>query len=588
MDKKDFSPIKSFLSGRVFIISLIILVLPLFFHAIFMYVEDYREKRTELFTSLESIQKIYLNNFQNKIKEQEKILQELVKEGPFIMNKITNYKFAFLLSYNTENKLSCVASANPEEMGKIFSKKLYYEAMEKKEAVFIDGTLFCLSRLVTIENGKEGLLVLSFSLDDFFYKDINLSYEFSVVNNARKIMYTTDDNWRGKYLSSEEQKNTILTTHDNKIKNAYFLHFQNDNYCAVLNKIKNVDFMLLISTLEEHLRALHMHSYFIHMMSLMGLAFLGLIIAGFLTFKMAVPLKNLYQVMQKIKNYDFSVRYERHSLGFEINTIGSTFNDMINSLVKHQKEEEKHLIERQRLISELRIGHQIQRSMFPSSVKKIEGLDVAYGYLPAREVGGDFYDLLPQGEENVFICVADAVGKGISACLYSLSMRSILRACVTTGYDLKKAIMMASELFFLDTKENSMFITAWLGIYNKKTNVLHYASCGHPPALLKRGEELIELKSDNIAFGVKDLIDAKIGEISLQKEDVLLAYSDGVIETMNVNNQLFGQEKLHLFLSKQDVVSSQDLVFKLLDEVKNFSKTVMQADDITVVVMKIP
>jgi sigma-B regulation protein RsbU (phosphoserine phosphatase) len=590
MNKKELSPLKSFLSGRVFIISLIILVLPLFFHSIFMYHQDYKERQTDLFSSIDILRQMFTTKLQNKIEQQKQILKQIIKENDFSsdnfrkITSLTSGSFIFLLSYNAEDRLVCLSSSHDTEIGKVFSEKVYYEAVNEKYAYFIDGPSFCISKAIALHDGKEALLVASFSLDDFFDKNGADPYEFSLVDSSRKIFYSTDNNWQNKYLSSDKkQENIIYFTVDNKLENRYLLSFDNKDYCAVSGTIKDIHFTFFVSILQESLKALHLKSYLVHILSLIILVALGSSIAAFLIFKMAIPLKNLYQVMQKIKNYDFSVRYHKSRLGFEINIIGTIFNDMIDALIRHQKEVEKHLIEKQRLVQELRIGHKIQRSMFPSSLIKIPNMDVAYGYLPAKEVGGDFYDLLSKEDQDTLICVADAVGKGIPACLYSLSIRSMLRSSFVSGHDLVKTIVATNNLFYLDTKENSMFVTAWLGMYNKNSSILRYSSCGHPPALLKRGNEIIELKNDNIAFGVKLLDSAIVNEIKLEKGDMLLVYSDGVIEANNPSNELLGQQRLKTFLEQNSFSSSQEVVSKLLDEVKNFSKSVMQIDDITVV-----
>jgi sigma-B regulation protein RsbU (phosphoserine phosphatase) len=185
------------------------------------------------------------------------------------------------------------------------------------------------------------------------------------------------------------------------------------------------------------------------------------------------------------------------------------------------------------------------------------------------------------------IVIADAAGKGISACLYSLMLRSMLRSCATED-DLSTLICHANNLFCLDTGESGFFATAWVGIYNADTHLLQYASCGHHPAMLHRATGRIEeLITKGIALGVTPLEKMETAEVLLHAGDTLLLYTDGVLEAHNPASTLFGKYRLHQLIEAHADGSAKQLVSQLLNEVSLFCEKTPQHDDITVLALKL-
>lgn len=302
--------------------------------------------------------------------------------------------------------------------------------------------------------------------------------------------------------------------------------------------------------------------------------------------RISKPFKDLCQTMERVSEGKIHCRYRIDPMGFEINTLGERFNQTLDELLKRTQEVEKEKIHRERLAQQLKIGHEIQKSMLPASLPTFSGLDLAPGYAAALEVSGDLYDFFQIDSDRILCLVADCAGKGIPACLYSLGFRSALRAFAKIGKNLSEIVKRANELLILDTAESGFFITAWLGLYDAKTGILQYCSQGHPPALLKRGAELKELSTGGIPFGISSFIENSIEEIQLLQDDFLLLYTDGVLETHNLEKEFFGMRRLKEFLLSFEKNSAADCIDDLLTDLKRFSQETAQYDDITLLAMK--
>ncbi|HSX12183.1 MAG TPA: SpoIIE family protein phosphatase, partial [Rhabdochlamydiaceae bacterium] len=223
----------------------------------------------------------------------------------------------------------------------------------------------------------------------------------------------------------------------------------------------------------------------------------------FLIWKMGRPLKQLHTVMRRVGLGELNLHYCKDKWGFEINELGSDFNQMIQSLLESIELAKNEKVAREVIQQELRIGHEIQKSLFPKALPHLSGVDLAAYFVPAKEISGDFYDLFMTREGKLLIVMADAAGKGISACLYSFLFRNILRSLSEKESNLAKIIPLANHLFKLDAEESGNFITAWIGLYDPATRELEYGCFGHPPALLLHQDGTVtELGLSGSAFGV--------------------------------------------------------------------------------------
>ncbi len=357
---------------------------------------------------------------------------------------------------------------------------------------------------------------------------------------------------------------------------------------VVEEPIQDTQWKLILTIPKNTIRELQVKIYIYEIATLIIL--IGVIGGGavvWMTRRIAKPLKQLCDTMERVSKGGIHARYIPDRMGFEINELGKQFNETLDAMLLHQQEAAVERLARERLAEELKIGHDIQMNLLPSSLPEFPGLDIASGYLPAKEVSGDYFDLFPLKSGKLLITMADTVGKGISACLFSLGMRSIIRALARTTENLSEIVLKANDLFWLDAHNTGVFITLWLAIYDPEKKTLTYCSQGHPPALLRRNNHVKDLWTEGIAMGAQQIDIVPISTETLLPGDVLLVYTDGIIEAHDTENQLYGKKRLHEFLLQSQKESSQQVVDGLIEEVGRFSQGTSQHDDITLLTLTV-
>jgi len=332
---------------------------------------------------------------------------------------------------------------------------------------------------------------------------------------------------------------------------------------------------------------LQQREYLIEIATLLGII---LIIGGLGSFllvrRFAKPYNSLQNSIGKVARGDFSARYQPDKLGFEINTLGANFNYMVESVIAHEKKAKEESVAKELLANELKIGYDIQMSMLPSEIPELKELDIATGFIPAKEVGGDFYDLFLLKDGKLVISIADTSGKGISACLYSLGVRSMLRSFCSVTQNLHEIVKKANELFMKDTKDTGTFITLWLGIYDPKTNVLQYCNMGHNAPYLKRKDNLVVLKTEGMALGVVEVEMVHVNEIKLEKNDQITLFTDGVIDIQNKKREFFKESSLARVLQETQG-NAQDVIDSVMREIDSFKDGIDYPDDLTIVSIRV-
>jgi serine phosphatase RsbU (regulator of sigma subunit) len=511
---------------RIFLSVAILLVLPLFFHTVFLYIREYKEDIKTVKNFLTILQESKEVLFEGIIREKEQDLQQFSGHADH-------------LEFTEIQTIEPSLQENP-----------FFTRIDSKKPLLWVGKNI----------SSEEAIGTPIDLEKWVFKGKHLDeYAFPVtisIRDKQGILIS------GRRLDLQERQ------------------------VAVQTQIADTDLILELSVPLSAIQRYEIDYYAYSVFTLVVLiGLLGGIGVFLLMRRMAKPFEGLRETMQKVSEGAQYVRYLPDKMGFEINTLGMQFNQTVDELLKRTKEAEAERLERESLLQQLKIGHQIQRSMLPASLPELPGLDVAPGYLAAQEVSGDFYDLFPLDDHRFLFVVADSAGKGISACLYSLGFRSALRAFALTGSSLADIIKQANDLLLLDTGNSGFFITAWIGIYDVKTKTLEYCSQGHPPALLKRQGELQELSTHGISFGVEELIGDSIKSIILQNGDFLLLYTDGILEAHNPNQQFFGKKRLENLILRSEYKFSEQFIENLFSEIQLFSHGSPQYDDITFLVM---
>jgi sigma-B regulation protein RsbU (phosphoserine phosphatase) len=235
---------------------------------------------------------------------------------------------------------------------------------------------------------------------------------------------------------------------------------------------------------------------------------------------------------------------------------------------------------------DLEVARSIQQKLIPSKFPEFNNFEITAVNIPARQVGGDYFDILKLDEDRTLIVIADVSGKGIQAALLMANIQAFIKTLSKLDYKLDEATNMLNNLVSENTT-NGSFITLFWGIFNDKTLEFEYVNAGHNPPYRYRYGEIIRLKKGGMILGVMEtMIPYESEKIQLQPNDTLLFFTDGITEAMNVNNEEFGEEKLMNILSNNANLDVLEMKSEILKELKVFTNEAEQSDDITLMVLK--
>jgi sigma-B regulation protein RsbU (phosphoserine phosphatase) len=273
-------------------------------------------------------------------------------------------------------------------------------------------------------------------------------------------------------------------------------------------------------------------------------------------------------------------------------TVGiAIFAFMVNNLINERRtaaEKDRYRRELERQSYEMEIAGGIQQSFLPERPPKIEGVELAALNLPAREVGGDFYDFIPISKDKWGLVIADVSGKGVPAALFMALSRTLVRANVAGNARPSEAIRRAGNLIAEDDR-SSMFVTLFYSVLNSKKKTLTYVNAGHnPPLMLRRDSgDIVLLEAKGIALGVMPNMELEEKEITLREGDIVVLYTDGVTEAINDKEEQFGQERLISIAEENRNLPASGLVKRIRQEVTEFSQGQPQFDDLTLMILKV-
>ncbi|MEO5754543.1 MAG: GAF domain-containing SpoIIE family protein phosphatase [Chthoniobacterales bacterium] len=247
--------------------------------------------------------------------------------------------------------------------------------------------------------------------------------------------------------------------------------------------------------------------------------------------------------------------------------------------------------EKKRLDHDLRIARDIQRILLPSQPPAIEGFDIAGLNIPARQVSGDYFDYIKVDDDHLGVVIADVSGKGVPASLIMAICRSVLRAEARLGQSPAEVLSKVNRQLYPDIKED-MFISMAYLILDHKTNQVTLSRGGHDAPLLYRAAtgEVEILKPPGMAVGIDsgDVFDRITGDlsVSLERDDCLVLYTDGVTEMLDANGDEFGPERMTRSVQASANEGAQGVIARLIDDVRDFAAGHPQNDDITLIVVR--
>ncbi len=322
------------------------------------------------------------------------------------------------------------------------------------------------------------------------------------------------------------------------------------------------------------------------------IAILGLIV-GFVAIYLlsnffVKPIQKLTKGVLEIGDGDLDSRIAVES-NDEFGEIARAFNEITLKF----KQAQKNVLEQERLQKEMQVAQEIQHTLLPSKFPQVEGYEISTIYRAAKEVGGDYFDFVWVDEDTLGIVVADVSGKGVPGSLVMTMIRTALRL-EARGNKSAADVLAKVNNFVSDDVKKGMFVTIFYIILDSKRRVINFASAGHNPMILYRGEtkNTYFLNPKGIPVGLnlmeEDSFEKTIRKenIKLKRDDMLVVYTDGITEAMNRKKEQFGEERFLNLIREYGYHSPQNFVEKLDESLANFTGNAPQNDDITLVVIK--
>ena len=262
-------------------------------------------------------------------------------------------------------------------------------------------------------------------------------------------------------------------------------------------------------------------------------------------------------------------------------------NQQLSEAYQALQEAQAQLIEQEKLQRELDIAHQIQRSILPQHVPQKKGLDFGALMMPARAVGGDFYDFIQLKGNRLGIVVGDVLDKGVPAALFMGLTYSLLRAEAQRSNSPSKVLQSVNH-HLLDMDVSQMFVTIFYGILDCDLGELHYARAGHPMPLVldSNGRSASREPSLGQLIGVLDKPVLDENRMKIPPGGAMLIVSDGLSEASNPQGEPFGDHRLEEALRQNLGASSQEICQRLWKIVTDYSAAPEPQDDMTLLVVK--
>jgi serine phosphatase RsbU (regulator of sigma subunit) len=315
-----------------------------------------------------------------------------------------------------------------------------------------------------------------------------------------------------------------------------------------------------------------------------GLALIGVALIGIVPVsrRMTRDLAALTRGAERLASGDLDTRVRARSHD-EIGRLAETFNRMAHDLQAHQQR----LVEQERLRKELELGRRIQAELLPHAALRLTFGEVAGLSIPAREVGGDFFNYFPLDEHTAAFLVGDVSGKGVPAALLMANAQATIRALLPLQRDLSALANRLDQEIDLSVPP-STYLTLFIALLDGRERQIQYLNAGHnPPLLLRSDGSIAELETTGRPLGLLAGGGYETRALSVTGGDALFLYTDGLIECENAHGEPFGRERL------RDVVSDArdeplDVVLARANEaVRAHRGAVEPLDDATMVVLRI-
>ncbi len=297
---------------------------------------------------------------------------------------------------------------------------------------------------------------------------------------------------------------------------------------------------------------------------------------------------SLIKSHNELRGYLFVVKKNSKVFDDEDRQAINTFSDYAAVAIENSRLLEES-IDKERLEKELDLARELQRKILPFTNPKYEKLEISSVFIPAFEVGGDYYDFFEINKNNLGFIIADVSGKGISAAFIMAQIKGIFES-LSSEFKTPKNILIKANQILKRTLDRKTFISAAYGVIDFENEVLHLARAGHCPILILRDGAAKNIRPSGIGLGLifenkfEDTLEEI--EIKLKDDDVIVLYTDGITEAKNGAMEDFGDKYFQKILLENYKSNVDEITNKVISEVTLFSQDTSQHDDITLVIFK--
>ena len=317
---------------------------------------------------------------------------------------------------------------------------------------------------------------------------------------------------------------------------------------------------------------------------------LSLIVGIRLTRTITGTVDKLYQATEHVRASDLSHRINMPAED-QLSSLGEAFDSMIASLERLLRESQ----EKTRLEHDIQIAREVQEQLFPTEAPKVPGLELYGVCKPARLVSGDYYDFLPMGTDRVGMVLGDVSGKGVSAALIMAAIQSLIRTRLymdsSDGQPAAEHLSTAhffglmNQQLFENTPEEK-YATCFYALYDSDSRQLVYTNAGHPAPVLFRNGEIVRLDVGGTPLGLISPMSYGEAKIALQPGDMLVAFTDGLIESENSFEDQFGESRLIEVIQRARGNSLAVLANEIYQSIEHWTGGGEPQDDMTLIVAR--
>ena len=350
---------------------------------------------------------------------------------------------------------------------------------------------------------------------------------------------------------------------------------------------------IAVSLLEtDILKAIHHELAEIEGINVLCFILLGILLLLAIYMQVLKPLSGVQQhVREYTDNKDSTFMVNALRKIQSRNEIGRLVDDLSSLAVEldhYTAETAKLSAEKAKLDSELSLAASIQQDSLPNDFSNITGFQLFTFLKPAKEVGGDLYDFFMIDDDHIVLAVGDVSGKGISAALFMMRVKTMLKDAALLTHASPLEIVTNINTRLCEENDAMMFVTLWLGIMTISTGEIVYVNAGHEYPFIKdsSGKFSVDQSAHSKPLAINPKAKFSEGRLTLGHGDTLLVYTDGVPEANNEASELFGMDRFADILNENADGTPQEIAYALLERLKEFTGDAPQFDDITLLYVK--